>query len=116
MRNEPIEVHMIDAHAIDRRQLLASIVASAFAGSLPASAIAGPALERATPLFGQLIDLLRTDGYAIAKLNDGGEIRFWLADRSDIISMEIMSLGDDETPDVVAILEQAAAIKKAVLL
>lgn len=61
--------------------------------------------------FHELLALLRSDGYAVARLNDGGKILVWLNDRTDITSMIMMSMEDDATPDVVHVLEHAAAIE-----
>jgi hypothetical protein len=98
---------------MDRRELVAGAAATALVASMPAgSAVAAdPAVERMKGLFHQLIDLLRSDGYAIAKLGDGGRILFWLDDRQDIASMCVMSLDGDASPDVVEVLERAAAIE-----
>jgi len=110
-----------EAELTDRRQLISGAVATALIATVPAvSAIAvevsDPAIERIKTLFGQLLDLLRSDGFAVAKFGDGGRIMFWLDDRHDITSMCVMSLEDDATPDVVEVLERAAAIEPTMVM
>ncbi|MEH2499554.1 hypothetical protein V1294_006033 [Bradyrhizobium sp. AZCC 1678] len=96
---------------MDRRELIAGAAATAVVATMPAVAVVAVDLEaeRMKRLFHQLLDLLRSEGYAIARLNDGGKILFWLDNRQDITSMCMMSLDEDASPDVVEVLERAAA-------
>jgi hypothetical protein len=101
--------------ALSRRHVLAAAAATVAAASLPAAVaavdVSDPVVERIKMLFGQLLGLLRADGFAIAKLGDGGRILFWLDNRQDIASMRVMSLEDDATPNVIEVLERTAAIE-----
>jgi hypothetical protein len=100
---------------IDRRQVIAGTAAVAIAAAIPAVAVvaqaADPAVDRMKTLLHQFFGLLRSEGFAVAKLQDGGKILFWLHDRADIASMQMMSLDDDATPDVVEVLERVASIE-----
>lgn len=100
---------------MDRRQVIAGTAAVAIAAAAPAVTVvalaADPAVERMKDLLHQLFGLLRSDGFAVAKLQDGGKILFWLDDRQDITSMCVISLDDEATPDVVEVLERAASIE-----
>jgi hypothetical protein len=98
---------------LTRRQTLIGAASVAAASVLPAMAmadVADPAVERMVSIFGQLVHLLRSHGYATATLADGGEVLVWLDDPRDIASMLMMSLGDDPTPDVIDVLTRAASI------
>lgn len=106
---------------IDRRQILAGVGAAAIVASMPTVAaaaveVADPAIERMKVLLHQLLDLLRSEGYAVAPLKDGGRVLFWLHVRGDITSMKMMALGDEPTPDVVEVLKRAAAIEPTVVM
>lgn len=106
---------------MDRRQLIAGVTATAIVASMPTVAAAAveaadPAIERMRDLFHQLLNLLRSDGYAVARLNDGGSVLFWLHARGDITSMKMMALGDEPTLDAVEVLERAAAIEPTVVM
>ena len=70
-----------------------------------------PAVERMRMLFGQLIDILRSHGFATAKFVDGGSILLWLNDRNDMTSMLMMSLDHDPTQDVIDVLGRTALIE-----
>ncbi len=101
---------------MDRRELIVGAAATAVIASMPtvaATAAEGvdPAIERMKDLFHQLLNLLRSEGYAVARLHDGIDIMFFLADRDDITSMEMVSLGDIETPSLLETLEQAASVE-----
>lgn len=105
---------------IDRRQLIVGVAATAVIASMPTVAAAtaaglDPAIERMKGMFHQLLDLLRSEGYAVARLNDGVDILFFLSDRADITSMEMVSLGDIETPGLVETLKQAASIESTLV-
>ncbi len=101
---------------MDRRELIVGAAATAVIASMPTVAavtveVADPAIERMKMMFHQLLDLLRSEGYAVARLHDGIDIMFFLSDRDDITSMEMVSLGDIHTPGLLETLEQAASIE-----
>jgi hypothetical protein len=100
--------------SVSRREIMIGAAASVAAATLPAVAmadVADPAVERMVSMFGQLVHLLRSQGFALATLADGGKVLVWLDDPGDITSMLMMSLGDDPTPDVVEVLTRAASMK-----
>ena len=97
---------------ISRRDVVIGTAAATVAAALPSAlGVEDPAVERMRMLFGQLIVLLRSHGYATAKLSDGGSILAWLDDRNDITSMRFVSLEDDATLDVIAVLDRTASIE-----
>jgi uncharacterized protein (DUF1778 family) len=103
---------------IDRRELIAGAAAVAVAASMPAVAeaavgIPDPAVERLRQFLHQLFDLMRSDDFALVSLNDGGKVLFWLQDRSNMASMQMMSLNNDPNPEFVDTLDRAAAVEPA---
>jgi hypothetical protein len=99
--------------SVSRREIMIGAAASVAAATLPAVAmadVADPAVWLMVSMFGQLIHLLRSQGFALATLADGGKVLVWLDDFRDITSMLMMSLGDDPTPDVIDVLTRTASI------
>lgn len=98
--------------SISRRDLVIGAAASVAATTFLAVAdVADPAVEHMVSMFGQLVHLLRSQGFALATLADGGKVLVWLDDPGHITSMLMTSLGDDPTPDVVEVLTRAVSMK-----
>jgi hypothetical protein len=99
---------------ITRRQTLIGAAATVVAAALPPVAmaeVADPAVEHLRSMFGQLVHLLRSQGFALSELTDGGKVLVWLTDPDDITSMFMTALGDETTPDVVEVLSRAKSIR-----